>query len=257
LVVLACLMMNNSAQAAMSDLINIKFNTSTLNLNGVVAGAGYASGSNTYYKWNTGYTGVVSGYGGTRANLLTSDNRATSVGFSYTSDNYTGTTYTAFGPSNAPYFNLMRTFVSSTTVDDYFKFTGLDANATFNITVYTQAENNTAATQLALAVPGQLPPVSGSTIATSPTSSAFVSGKNYITLTAKSNASGVLTVDYTPLLVNGSNRAVINALQLYQSSGTQNGPVPEPATMVLLGIGGLLSAHRMKKLSINTQQISA
>jgi hypothetical protein len=255
LVVLACLMMSNNAQATTGDLINIKMNTLAFSLTGVATGAQKAGGG---YVWNAGYTGGVNGLGGTKANLVTSDNRATTVGFAYTSDNYAaiGSAFSGFGPTGAPYYNLMRSYFS--TIDQHtLTFSGLDANASFNLTVYSQAENNAIPTSLKVSLQGAPGPFgSASLAATTPASGVFVNGKNYITITGVSDATGQLKLNYEPLVINGTNKAVINALQLFQSSPT-NAPIPEPSTMVLLGIGGLLSARRVKKLSLNTQKIGA
>jgi len=61
----------------------------------------------------------------------------------------------------------------------------------------------------------------------------LVSGANYSKITVAVDNSGILTVTF-----NGAS--VVNGLQLY-------GAVPEPATVVLMGVGGLLVAFWLRK----------
>ena len=69
-------------------------------------------------------------------------------------------------------------------------------------------------------------------------------GLNYIQLNVWADGGGYLTVDYSPGLIDKNSTALINAIQLSSTAHA-----PEPASMVLLGVGGLLAALRLRKKS--------
>ena len=72
------------------------------------------------------------------------------------------------------------------------------------------------------------------------TNSSLVQGDNYIIQTFQTDLTGELKIDFSSA-VHGEN-AIVNGFQV------TNSPSPEPASMLLLGIGGaLLSARKLRK----------
>jgi len=125
---------------------------------------------------------------------------------------------------------------------DHMTFGGLVAGENYELYIYTQSENN-------VEIPEQLIfRVNDGSYVTSTANNGktgtFTPGLNYVLGTYSANSSGQLVIDYAA--TGTSNRVVINGLQL-------RGPAtPEPASLVLLGIGGLLGARRLKKKSGKT-----
>ena len=182
--------------------------------------------------------------------LVTSTGGTTTAKISFTSDAAVTEAY-SYVKFSTPENNLMSGYIYSSSNDDTITFTGLKANSQYTLYVYSQSEytsgnNYGDGQQLHLSVNG------GATTLTSALSvgntSTFVDGRNFLTTTVTTNSSGALVIAYnSPIGGNTvTNRGVINGLQL-------RGPAtPEPASLVLLGIGGLLGARRLKKKSDKT-----
>ena len=141
------------------------------------------------------------------------------------------------------YNNLMGGYLS-TNVLQTMTFSGLAANKEYGMFVYSQGSSlkNAATNGQELKITA-----SGITATTNPMAggtSSFVEGLNYLQLNVFSDANGVLKVDFSPGLDVKNSSAMINAIQLSSTAHA-----PEPASMVLLSVGGLLAAGKLRRKS--------
>jgi hypothetical protein len=218
-------------------LINVNFSTDVYN--GAAASTDFGSSQ----FWNK----TFSRSGESITNLKNSDGDGSTVSFVYDPDGV-GTMshsesafYTGTNPADD---NLMGSYMYYTGAHplDHMTFGGLVAGENYELYIYTQSENN-------VEIPEQLIfRVNDGSYVTSTANNGktgtFTPGLNYVLGTYSANSSGQLVIDYAA--TGTSNRVVINGLQL-------RGPAtPEPASLVLLGIGGLLGARRLKKKSGKT-----
>jgi hypothetical protein len=232
----AILWLGLTAKASAAELINIQFGGMD-----AYTGAAMGGGSNNEF-WN--YADVTSG---TLSSLITSNQGSSNVNFTWTSDGLVTTPLSSFTGADQ---NLMSGYVYSSTHDDFFSFSGLQSGKTYFLYVYSQSEyaiaNNNANNQsLSITINGNnyeptLPSVG--------TESGYVANQNYKVYTFTSQGT-VATAYYTgnPNSTNG----VINGLQL---SDTAPQPVPEPTTIMLFGIGSLITSLRLKKNIRNTNE---
>lgn len=134
----------------------------------------------------------------------------------------------------SPYENLMTGYIS-TNKGASMTFTGLNANAKYDLYVYTQG--NTEGQQLQVGING----VTQKYTSTSNLNlNTFQEGTNYLKVQVLTNGSGGFTLNYVPKNIAGLNEGIINGLSLSSSA-------PEPSTVVLVGIGGLLLAFRLRR----------
>ncbi len=160
--------------------------------------------------------------------------------------NYLNDSGSIIGPGQVPatsssmastsYANLYDGYMTASQPGRSITFSGIDANSTYQLVVYSQQE---------FGVPNKTFEINGSTVMTNNNSmAALTSGVNYATINdLYSNGAGVLSFSYF-----GS----LNGLQLKEIAGPGSAPTPEPASLVLLGVGGLLGARRLKKKSGET-----
>lgn len=215
-------LLGTSAQAQ-ADIININFSSSDQIYTG---GAIVGSEGDT---WNTTGTATSS-----MATLVNSDNTETNVGVSWT-----GTVYDnidlASGFDNTDYVNMMDDYLYSSDTAN-ITFTGLTAGGTYELYVYSQGNDTEDTNNRMLTV--IVNDTYYATDAAVQNADTFIVNQNYLKIDATADVNGTLVITYLP--ENGE--ANINALQLVDAS-----PVPEPASLLLLGVGGAAAAASRKR----------
>ena len=202
-----------SAHAAEGDLYSVDVNGANY------SGAGYLT--NGAGNWWTTISGAQVGGIPISQGILgkTSSDGFTAISLSYTADASTAINpaSTSFGATTSQaLFDGYMTTTGTGSID----FTGLAANKSFQFVVYSQAET---LTPTALTI-------NGTPVITNATSTAntLSPGVNYYVVDGlSSNGSGALNFTYS---------GQISGFQLKEVSS----PVPEPSTIILMGIGGLL-----------------
>ncbi len=231
-----------------STIYDINFGNGSQNY--VLGAQSYLTGDNGY-KWsNTQRWNNFTAEPEVSQTLITNALGSTAQGvkFEYSTANIsinsitgTDTPFVADGAQN-----LYRGYAYADPQDQQFTstFTGLDKNQEYKVWIYTQSENtvsNNHGNGQTLTVNAN-----GTVFGTTPsvgTTTGWVQGQNWISVLAYSDASGNLNINSQNAL---GSRAVINGIQV--------AAVPEPATLALLSVGGLLSAAKARRLRKKTKQ---
>jgi hypothetical protein len=228
-------LMSGTAEAAINDLISINFG-GNYNNKGAVALSGALD------QWDN-FTNPVQ-------QVATPLSTATGVSISWNSSGYNdahGNVNTAFNNGSGNDNKLMNSYIYTTGAATHdIILSGLDKNASYKLYIYSQDLLNASNGQiLSVNVNNTL---LGQTAPSIISTSTYTAGLNYLTGNFTTDNSGILDITYSSG-AGGTGTAVINGIQLLQTSGSQSSPapVPEPASIVLIGIGGLLAAHRFKK----------
>lgn len=216
----ACAMLlltgNGVVHAAAGDMINVDVQGSTYDGSGPILTNGY-----DYYPYSLA---SASGESNKRYYLIHADGSDDSIRLTYTTDASTairsvsGGSSSLSGTSYAALFDGYMTATSTRTIS----FTGLDPNANYEMVVYSQGETGRTTTLQ----------INGTTVLTNTNSTATTlqSGVNYALISTglSSDSNGALSFTYL---------GQISGFQLKELSAA-----PEPASMVLLGVGGVLAA---------------
>ena len=213
--------LSSIAHAKVGDLVNLEY-AGNIYSGSALLGGGY---------WNS-----TSGYNTTiTLNLSTSTARIPVVGPDMTFTNDSGTIISNTGKSSAmsgtSYATLYDGYMTESVGSGTITFSFLDPKATYELAVYSQQESG---------VPNKVLQINGLTVLTNDNSmSSFTSGVNNATITnLYSSNSGTLTISYL-----GS----LNGLQLLQTGATGSAPAPEPASMVLMVVGGIFVFMYVRK----------
>jgi hypothetical protein len=216
---------SNLAHAALGDVIDLEVQGSTFAGHGPVLTNGH-----DLYQYSissaTGEAGKMLVYYG-------SDGGMKVTSFSYTTN--ASTAISNIGGSSAmqstPYAFLFDGYMTGNPgVTNTISFSFLDANTTYKLVVYSQAEVGTTASLKindTLVINNTL---SGLGALTEATAGNSYLGNYAVVDGLKTNGSGVLSFSYEG-----------------QISGLQLQAVPEPASAVLLGVGGLVGALGLRR----------
>lgn len=158
------------------------------------------------------------------------------------------------GYADAPPLLLDYASSSKTSVDNSkITFTGLAQNATYTIYVYSQGFNDAThnfVTNIDVNTNGAFSRLGTLTTADNAN---YVNGQNYLASTVETTSTGKLVVSFYTNAGSTINRGALNAVQLVYGDPA---PVPEPASVALLGIGGCaLLAIRSGKRRCTTGEL--
>ncbi len=249
-IAISMVLLPGPVRAVAAELINIQFQSSS---QGVPAYTG----------------GAVIGGAGDQWNQLTSANATIALSNSTGSGSSTGATLSwsgsgLFAGYNNSYTNsfgggtydaLMNSYLyllGGTTevpqVAQTISFNHLAGNTTYDLYIYTEGAGDAVGRNLSINI-------NGNTITTNHASlsnvGTFVQGENYLKVTGTTDSNGYLSLTYSGVGTGNTGgkpgEADINGIQLMQPSGS----VPEPSTVVLLGIGGMIVAFRFKSRSLS------
>lgn len=223
---------------AKAELINIQFADQNST---AFSGAAKIGSSGDFWNHAEGTHGIV--------NPLTySDSTSSGAGLEFFGDTTTqvadGSGFMLPHPPDqpvGPYEYLMTGFIATNpaSLGSYqMTFTGLKGSAKYDLYVYTQG--NTINNSLKVEITGGVNSSGQTTIPSDPTKSTFIEGQNYLVIPVTTTAEGGFILNYSSLDGNGSGEGIINGMQLSSA-------VPEPSTVTLIGLGGLLIAFRLKR----------
>ncbi len=121
-------------------------------------------------------------------------------------------------------------------------FSGLNTNSKYTLYVYSQSSTPGDKTNIKYSNGSNKTDQLAGTLTTNTATTGYVINQNYFEITAFSDATGYLAVNYSKL----SGSGVLDAVQI-KSGDPALAPVPEPSTAVLMGIGGIFAGIVWRK----------
>ena len=206
-------------------------------------------------KGFTGNTGVVTGdtqateYWNPAAGKPTNNLQLKDSHGNYASSPGVGVSYTLSGISNInPVDNsfsggsdatLMSSYIYSVLPNKTLTFSGLVAGHTYGLYVFSQAASKSSGQQLTINTNFGVTATTDKSIGST---SSFSEGLNYLAVNVIADNQGKIGITYAPFIISGTtNQGDINGIVLSSTAHA-----PEPATLVLLSIGGMLVAFKLK-----------
>ena len=243
LAVIAVMTWSSALHAGSLDIYNINFGAGTLTYNGgaMSVADGYASTQ----VWNQ-FTTTPNLTAQTLARADGSTATGVKALLNYSADAMVTSSLAKIGFTGSD-AALMRGYVYSASPRAItVSISGLVANQDYKLYIYTQSENTKANNygkgqylDMTINATQHLT----QTINSDGTLNHFVVGQNYLYGIYKADAGGNLNIVTSPLY---GSKAVIDGLQV--------AAVPEPATVALLSVGGLLGAVKAKRLRRKSPQ---
>lgn len=226
-----------SSTTARADWYNVQFSYSPQDNPAVqYSGAGVDPASGNWWNLVTSTNSTTSLYNSLDAAPLVpvSIALASNVRVSSANNGFTGQT-------QAPLFGGYAYTLGSSN----FSFQGLNDKTAYTLYVYTQSEQSGETLALTPITGSGTISNGGVSLQSDATKSAFSTNQNYLTITNAHSSGGVLSFNFSPGVIGSDNQGNINGIQLYSA------PAPEPSTIALMGMGGLLFvAFRLKSRGI-------
>lgn len=193
-------------------------------------GEAVAGTSGDYWNMVTDYSG------GAVLNLKDRQENTTTVSISTQVQMAPNPFYSGSGFSGTTNENLMNSFIfSNDGATRSITFGGLNADSSYVLYLYTQGDDLSSGDKLGVSVNS----VSYVTGQSDGSASSFIVNQNYLQIDALTDSAGNLVINYWRV----AGQANINGIQL-------SSPIPEPASIVLLGFGGIAVAMLKRRTEL-------